>query len=164
MKFNRKDIINFLFPELQIIETIKREGFIIKKKKYSNYESSKVNVNVNTNRYENIKEDFNTSYEDSNSDSYKDTYSYEKSNNDKRSNRISEVFDNLREELSMKIIGQSNFLDDLVLSFKRPYITGSNKMKPKNIMLLLGSKSVGKHSAIEHIVESLNMKRILNSN
>lgn len=161
MKFNRKDIINFLFPELQIIETIKREGFIIKKKKHSNYESSK--VNVNTNRYENIKEDFNTSYADSNSDLYKDTYSYEKSNNDKRSNRISEVFDNLREELSMKIIGQSNFLDDLVLSFKRPYITGSNKMKPKNIMLLLGSKSVGKHSAIEHIVESLNRKRILNS-
>ena len=44
VKFSRKDIIGFLFPELQIVETIKEYGFITmpnksnKEKKIQNME------------------------------------------------------------------------------------------------------------------------------
>jgi len=77
---------------------------------------------------------------------------------------IVDIFSSIREEIGNLIVGQTDYLDNLCTSFKRPFITGYDNLKPKNAIIILGDKSTGKHSSISCIADILKERRIISSN
>lgn len=73
---------------------------------------------------------------------------------------IFSVFENIRQEVSNSIVGQTNYLDNLCTAFKRPFTTGYDRMKPKNVILLIGSKGSGKQSSITIMGELLKVRKL----
>jgi SpoVK/Ycf46/Vps4 family AAA+-type ATPase len=72
-------------------------------------------------------------------------------------------FDRARQQLSSDIIGQKHFLDQLMIAFKRPFVSGSDEAKPKNTIIVLGGKSSGRHTCIEAVVAALKQHGVLDS-
>ncbi len=173
MKFNRKDIIGFLFPELQIVETVKEHGFIAmpnksnKKKKIQNMEH--VNSEGNTYSKNNFREMNKTTKQnlvnklDESQSGNVATYQH-KDTSKVKTDDIVDVFSSIREEIGNLVVGQTDYLDNLCTAFKRPFITGYDNLKPKNAIIILGNKSTGKHSSISCIADILKQRRIINSN
>jgi SpoVK/Ycf46/Vps4 family AAA+-type ATPase len=161
MTFNIKEILKFLFPEWQVIKAIKHQGFISKGNKNKNRSKISPAGEVSTRGYtpsSNIfaskKHDLNKSYEG---------YKQEKNTRNYDSSDINKVFYEIRNELGRLLVGQSNYLDNLCTAFKRPFATGAHRLKPKNVMLILGGKGTGKHSSIVHISGLLKQKKLLSS-
>ncbi|WP_346890845.1 AAA family ATPase [Clostridium sp. UBA3887] len=173
MKFNRKDIIRFLFPELQIVETVKEHGFIAmpnksnKEKKIQNMEH--VNSEGNTYSKNNFREMNKTTKQnlvnklDESQSGNVATYQH-KDTSKVKTDDIVDVFSSIREEIGTLVVGQTDYLDNLCTAFKRPFITGYDNLKPKNAIIILGNKSTGKHSSISCIADILKQRRIINSN
>lgn len=173
MKFNRKDIIGFLFPELQIVETVKEHGFIAmpnksnKEKKIQNMEH--VNSEGNTYSKNNFREMNKTTKQnlvnklDESQSGNVATYQH-KDTSKVKTDDIVDVFSSIREEIGTLVVGQTDYLDNLCTAFKRPFITGYDNLKPKNAIIILGNKSTGKHSSISCIADILKQRRIINSN
>jgi SpoVK/Ycf46/Vps4 family AAA+-type ATPase len=72
-------------------------------------------------------------------------------------------FDLAREQLFRIIVGQRKFLDQLLIAFKRPFVSGSDPVKPKNTILVLGAESSGRHTCIEKTAEVLAQHGLLMS-
>ncbi len=173
MKFNRKDIIRFLFPELQIVETVKEHGFIAmpnksnKEKKIQNMEH--VNSEGNTYYKNNFREMNKTTKQnlvnklDESQSGNVATYQH-KDTSKVKIDDIVDVFSSIREEIGTLVVGQTDYLDNLCTAFKRPFITGYDNLKPKNAIIILGNKSTGKHSSISCIANILKQRRIISSN
>ncbi|MGN9162427.1 AAA family ATPase [Clostridium sulfidigenes] len=173
MKFNRKDIIGFLFPELQIVETVKEHGFIAmpnksnKEKKIQNMEH--VNSEGNAYSKNNFREMNKTTKQnlvnklDESQSGNVATYQH-KDTSKVKTDDIVDVFSSIREEIGTLVVGQTDYLDNLCTAFKRPFITGYDNLKPKNAIIILGNKSTGKHSSISCIADILKQRRIINSN
>lgn len=173
MKFNRKDIIRFLFPELQIVETVKEHGFIAmpnksnKEKKIQNMEH--VNSEGNTYSKNNFREMNKTTKQnlvnklDKSQSGNVATYQH-KDTSKVKTDDIVDVFSSIREEIGTLVVGQTDYLDNLCTAFKRPFIAGYDNLKPKNAIIILGNKSTGKHSSISCIADILKQRRIINSN
>lgn len=173
MKFNRKDIIGFLFPELQIVETVKEHGFIAmpnksnKEKKIQNMEH--VNSEGNTYSKNNFREMNKTTKQnlvnklDESQSGNVATYQH-KDTSKVKTDDIVDVFSSIREEIGTLVVGQTDYLDNLCTAFKRPFITGYDNLKPKNAIIILGNKSTGKHSSISCIADILKQRRIISSN
>lgn len=165
MNFNAKDILKFLFPEWQVIEAVKEQGFISK-------------PNKNRNEVENTSQTYNQSYQhvqenitDTNYSEVRNTFTdvpsaqnintfFPQKNTVKVKDNVSDIFETIREELSNLIVGQTNYLDNLCIAFKRPFVTGYDRWKPKNVILLLGSKGTGKQSSITIMGELLKRKKL----
>ncbi|WP_434305710.1 AAA family ATPase [Clostridium botulinum] len=172
MNFSGKDIIKFLFPELQIIGAIKKHGFIVRQ--------NKNNVEKQTENMEKVYRDRNNYSENNSGEMSKlrqqivankskisekineSNYHY-KDNSKVNNNKISKIFSSIREEMGNKIIGQTNYLDNICIAFKRPFVTGYDRLKPKNVIIVLGNKGTGKHSSISFITELLKQKNLFNS-
>lgn len=65
------------------------------------------------------------------------------------------VVDQLHSLISMEIIGQKEFLRKLMISFKRPYVSGVDTEKVLNAVLLCGYPGYGKHVAMNRSVSFL---------
>ncbi|WP_346888916.1 AAA family ATPase [Clostridium sp. UBA1056] len=173
MKFNRKDIISFLFPELQIVETIKECGFITmpnksnKEKKIQNMEQAY--NEVSTYSKNNLREMNKTTQQipvnklDKQQSENLAKYQH-KDTSKVKTDDIVDAFSSIREEIGTLIVGQTDYLDNLCTAFKRPFITGYDNLKPKNAIIILGNKSTGKHSSISCIADMLKQRRIISSN
>jgi len=173
VKFSRKDIVSFLFPELQIVETVKEHGFIAisnknnRKKKIQNMEQ--VYSEGNTYSKNNFREMNKATQQvpinklDKSQSENVATYQY-KDTSKVKTNDISDIFVSIREEMGNLIVGQTTYLDNLCIAFKRPFVTGYDRLKPKNIIILLGNKSTGKHSSISFIADILKQKKLASSN
>lgn len=169
MNFNAKDILKFLFPEWQVIEAIKKYGFISKSGKklsQSHNQSMKQTVFDNNgslpnsmvrNNPSNARSSFApfTSDKSVKNADYKDMDSKKADNSN-----ISLIFNSIRDELGSLIIGQQKYLDNLCIAFKRPFITGYDRVKPKNIIFVLGGKGTGKHSSISYMAQLLKQKKL----
>ncbi len=168
-----KKILKFLFPEWQIVEAVKQNGFIAwpskkmkdnkeqeagRYSKASRYETSPAQQTVPPMRRAATK-DSHASKRMAQTLS-KEAHSYEE-NGMAASDAISKDFEWIRAELSKDMVGQTNYLDELCLSFKRPFITGYDKGKPKNVILILGPKGTGKHSAVIRLTQLLKQKKLL---
>lgn len=166
-----KNIIKFLFPEYHVIEAIKKDGFIKVKKSDSNSHSSMEfptdnntssvkgsisSMNQNSNTEKHIVNKDNTS------DKNTVTYQY-KDNKKVDSNDITAVFANIRNELSNTLVGQKNYFDNLCIAFKRPFIAGNDKVKSKNVIIVLGNKSSGKHTSIKYMAQLLADKKLISN-
>ncbi|MBU3104996.1 AAA family ATPase [Clostridium gasigenes] len=173
MNFNVKDIVEFLFPELQIVEAVKQYGFI-----------SRANKNISQNQTKNMGEVYSegkayskSNFKEMNKPTQQipvnkaniiqngNTATYQHKDTSKvNNNNISDIFTSIREDLGNLIIGQTNYLDSLCIAFKRPFITGYDKLKPKNVVIIIGNKSTGKHSSISSIAGLLKQKKLVSSN
>ena len=91
------------------------------------------------------------------------TYQHKDTSKVNNSN-ISDMFGSIREEIGNLIIGQTNYLDNLCIAFKRPFVTGYDRLKPKNVIIVLGNKSTGKHCSISFIAGLLKQKKLVSSN
>lgn len=76
-------------------------------------------------------------------------------------NELNKIFDLTRKELSQRMIGQSNYLDNLVIAFKRPFVIGFDHNRPKNTMFIIGKNSTDIQASIEIIVNILTIRKIL---
>ena len=60
---------------------------------------------------------------------------------------LSDAFQSIRTLLGGQVIGQENYLDQLCIAFKRPFVTGFDQDKPKNAIVVLGNKGTGRRSS-----------------
>jgi SpoVK/Ycf46/Vps4 family AAA+-type ATPase len=72
-------------------------------------------------------------------------------------------FELAREQLLKSIIGQRNFLDQLVIAFKRPFVSGHEANKPKNAIIVIGHESSGRRTCIETAAEIFARHNVLRS-
>ncbi len=175
MKFNNKYIIKFLFPELHVVEAFKKHFFIkkgvkINRQKQNQYMRQEYSSTPGQSfdNLEEMKKDVQESFASrSNKPNNKvdeNIATYQHKDTSKINiNNIPDTFDSIRKELSTLIIGQTNYLDNLCIAFKRPFVIGYDKVKPKNTIIVLGNKSTGKHSSIRFIAEHLKEKKLISS-
>lgn len=153
-------ILKFLFPEYQIIESIKEYGFVGKKKnKLKVSQSDQVYSNSPTASYDlekNPKQSQQNVFERSSN-----TPIYKKRDLKVSGVNIDEKFEFIRNELSNVIIGQSDFLDNFLIAFKRPFITGYSEQNPRNTMFVLGDESSGRHTIMRETVKLLKKHKLI---
>lgn len=56
-----------------------------------------------------------------------------------------EVFDKIEAELKQIVVGQDKACEDLVVAFRRPYVTGSNPKLIRNSIIVYGTNGTGRH-------------------
>ncbi len=65
------------------------------------------------------------------------------------------IFDDTYTEVSQKIKGENEAVQNLVTAFRRPYVMGTEPGKAKNIILVSGPEGTGRHGTITAIADSL---------
>lgn len=172
MNFDIKDIVKFVFPELQVVEAIKKHGFISRPNKNNNKKITQNVMEVHNggesyeqNNFKEINKNTKQNFSDKlNTKSHGNTVSYKYKDTSKvNSNNITDIFTSIREEIGALMIGQANYLDGLCIAFKRPFVIGYDRVKPKNTIIILGNKSTGKGSSISFIAELLKEKKLIRS-
>ena len=76
---------------------------------------------------------------------------------------INKAFAGILDTAGSEIIGQEKFLKKLTLSFKRPFVTGTESGKPASVMIVNGKKGTGRHSAIKYVVTAMKREKVLAS-
>ena len=71
-----------------------------------------------------------------------------------------DVFSEARNSVGIAFVGQTAYLDDLCIAFKRPFETGDRK-SPKNTVLVIGGRASGRHKSIRIFAEELARKGVL---
>lgn len=71
------------------------------------------------------------------------------------------VVNQLHSLISMEVIGQKEFLRKLMISFKRPYVSGVDTNKVLNAVLLCGYPGYGKHISMNRSVSFLHAQGFL---
>lgn len=173
MNFNGKGIVKFIFPELQVVDAMKQHGFISRPNKNNRLKQTQNIREVHSEGNSSSQTDFREmnkptqkiSGNKSNTPQNGNTATYQHKDTSKvNGNNISDDFSSIREEIGRLIIGQANYLDSLCIAFKRPFVAGYDKLKPKNVIIIAGNKSTGKHSSISFIAELLKQKKLIASN
>ena len=73
------------------------------------------------------------------------------------------AFQVARQEAGSLVLGQEDFLDDLLIAFKRPFVAGSRDEKPLCRAAVLGPHGTGRHSALRCITASLGRQGVFKS-
>lgn len=73
------------------------------------------------------------------------------------------IFEEIRSYIAGDIVGQEEYLDQLMIAFKRPYIAGFEEMKPKNVIFVLGNKGTGRKTSIQQTMYHLKEHRLASS-
>ncbi|MDR2342061.1 MAG: AAA family ATPase [Campylobacteraceae bacterium] len=161
---NFKSIVEFLLPELQIFEIIKQRGFIAKNEEKN---SNPYKHTIKSNKNRTFLSEYNR-----NSNPYKHTIKSNKNHTflseynriSTNQNQTSENrFIGIEDELKKTIIGQDEFINNLCIAFKRPFIAGYDNIKPKNTIFIFGGQSSGKALGVTAITTILANKKVLNN-
>ncbi|BCN28792.1 AAA family ATPase [Anaeromicropila herbilytica] len=171
-----KELMKFLFPEYQVIESIKNDGVIKRKKNEDSSSPNKVlnRVQLNNNHDLSIQTSNkdndtinNNQPETENSDIQQNidiqqntTTQQIADNSEEKNNDISTIFNEVKEDLKNNFIGQEKYFNSLCIAFKRPFITGYNDEKPRNVIIIQGHESSGKQSSICCIAKCLKERKI----
>jgi len=163
MNWNVKEILTFLFLEWQVVQSIKRHGWINKEgviPKTRTRSDGQVRQNQgrpspstpamsegipavrnqSTNHHQATRKDTQPTLQ---------------------SEQLDTIFQSIRHDIGRKMIGQTCYLDELCLSFKRPFVTGMPKNKPKNSLVLFGHPGSGRKQSIAFIAELLKQHKVL---
>ncbi|BCN29869.1 AAA family ATPase [Anaeromicropila herbilytica] len=172
---NFTDVIRFLFPEYQAVDAIMEYGFIKNKKSVYNQNHAALqrlaqtvnngttNLNTDRGRSNTISNNINN-INNTNNTTNDNTAKYQHKDNLKVNNdEISIKFTSIRKDLANNFVGQIKYLDNLCLAFKRPFITGYDNVKPKNVIIVLGNKSSGKHTSIKYMARFLKERKLISS-
>lgn len=73
------------------------------------------------------------------------------------------AFQVARQEAGVLVLGQDEFLDSLLIAFKRPFVAGSKEGVPLCRAAVLGPHGTGRHSALQCITASLGRQGVLKS-
>lgn len=60
---------------------------------------------------------------------------------DEKKPDLNAVFSSIEKDAANEVIGQDEFIHNLTLAFKRPFVTGKEKDKPANIILVSGKRN-----------------------
>ena len=163
MKVNFKDILKFLFPEWQVIEIIKKDGFIAKTAKNQTKTNTVQMVqNGETASVLNNQPSYTgTPLKNQSSKTINNPINTSKPEKIIKPNIVDEKFDGLEELLSQTIVANKDYINSLCMAFKRPYVSGYNNITPKNVIFILGAKSMGKTYSIEKIADILKKRKII---
>lgn len=161
MKQSVKSILRFLFPEIQIVDAVKQEGFIAKKQIQQNSKhtgnSTIIGNTVIQSNGGSSRQNSVTSVNRTAAPKVEPTSSPVTVNADK----INEKFEGIEQQLRQSWIASHSNILALCQAFKRPFVMGVRPMMPKNVILLTGNESRGKVKAIRDICILLKQKRIL---
>ncbi|SEM73276.1 AAA+-type ATPase, SpoVK/Ycf46/Vps4 family [Mesobacillus persicus] len=162
INWNIKEILKFLFPEWQVIRSIKRHGWINKEgvtAKTASRPTQPVRHNQGTKSIPRP-----TRSEENPAVRYQSTVpqdSREEKQPAPQGERLEGDFKWIRSELGRKMIGQKRYLDELCLAFKRPFVTGMSKNKPKNTLVLFGHPGSGRRQSIVLMAELLKQQNLV---
>lgn len=73
------------------------------------------------------------------------------------------AFQVARQEAGALVLGQEEFLDDLLIAFKRPFVAGSKEGTPLCRAVVSGPHGTGRHSALRCVTASLGRQGVLKS-
>ena len=73
------------------------------------------------------------------------------------------AFQVARQEAGALVLGQEEFLDSLLIAFKRPFVAGTPEGAPLCRAAILGPHGTGRHSALRCVAASLGRQGVLKS-
>ena len=73
------------------------------------------------------------------------------------------AFQVARQEAGALVLGQEEFLDSLLIAFKRPFVAGAREEKPLCRAVVSGPHGTGRHSALRCVTASLGRQGVLKS-
>lgn len=158
MKFSIKAALRFLFPEMQIVDAVKQEGFITKKQK----QTATMNTTNNTIVGNTVLQGSTAPNGRTNSNKVSAPKTEAASSNVTISaDKVDGKFDGIEQQLRQSWIASEKNISALCQAFKRPFVMGVNPIMPKNTILVVGNESRGKVKAISDMCVLLKQKRIL---
>lgn len=178
MRFDFKGIIRFLFPEWNIIQAIQQEGFISRYRPNNPKHQHPLNnqtpvprgsggsaSTMNQQMPPTAGPSVPSGNARSNSAGTGSSWRRDGSPNSQTivtpdNTNLTAIFQGIRHEIDRRIVGQQQYLDQLCLAFKRPYVTGYDRLKPKNIIVVLGPEGTGKRTSITHMAGLLHERRL----
>ena len=72
-----------------------------------------------------------------------------------------DAFDGLEQALGKSVLGQSEFLKQLVRAFKRPFVLGTTGETARGVLLVHGPAGTGKHTALDAIAREMAARKLL---
>ena len=158
-------ILKFLFPEYQIIESVKKHGFIAKNKTLS---TASPNASVDqrgtqSQAVQAVSPGVSSMKPESNVSGNEVIYSGQK-NIEITGNQIDISLNKAKKIVQNQFVGQRSAVDDLFIAFKRPLVAGAQADKPKNTFVIIGNEGMGKNSLIEYTISALEQEKLLNYN
>ncbi len=140
MKQSFKSILRFLFPEMQIIDAVKQDGFIAKKSSVKNMYTANNSVFANAGVQQSVAASSSISVS---------------------ADKVDDKFEGIEQLLRKSWIASDNNIFALCQAFKRPFVVGTDSVMPKNTILLIGNEGRGKTKAITDMCTLLKQKRLL---
>jgi len=160
-------ILKFLFPEYQIIESVKRYGFIAKSKTAASIPQSGAVVQNGTQSQ--IIQSQPQGMTSRKQEKYTKVSGNAVASSDKTNVKVAGIqidssINNAKRIVQNQFVGQRAAIDDLFIAFKRPLVAGVQKDKPKNTFIMIGPESIGKSSLIDTAISALKQEKLLNYN
>lgn len=173
MKFSKQKFINvvkFLFPEFQLIDLVKQEGFIAKKQPKpitSNNTAQTYTANTYSTTYQS-----NIFYSTTSTNAWNDqsaatsTQTFRTNpnvqNKGPSSKQLDDIFEEIKRKINNQIIGQQSFVLDLVAAYKQGFM--NDQMNGiKNVILLAGAAGTGKKTTLELLLSELYLYGLIPS-
>ena len=72
-----------------------------------------------------------------------------------------DAFDGLEETLEKTVLGQLEFVRQLVRAFKRPFVLGTTGETARGVLLVHGPAGTGKHTALDAIAREMAARKLL---
>ena len=171
---NANELLKILFPEYQIHEAVKENGFIAKRKaaqtpvRQSLKRDEKVTANCQENTSGRICTGADIPYAQKANNSFQASGQKEKAayvqQNQKQEEKVivksNDVFDALPDAISEYWAGSEKDRKSICKAFQRPFIHGFDNTRPKNAILLIGSESRGKVYLVRCVSMLLKQKKI----
>ncbi|MBF0779665.1 MULTISPECIES: AAA family ATPase [unclassified Granulicatella] len=158
MTFSIKSALRFLFPEIQIIDTIKQEGFIVKEKQQSVTMPFTNNSTLGHTIVQNKTNAYSPSSENQAKSSKSDKVEFSMNS---RTDKSDNNFDGIEQLLRQSWVASESNISALCQAFKRPFVMGTDDSMPRNTILIIGHDSHGKVKAVKDMCLLLNERGIL---
>lgn len=169
MKLSVKSILRFLFPEIQIVDAVKQEGFLAKKQAQINNIRATNNTVVGNTIVGNTVVGNTVMQSSGGSSSAQGSFAPANrtavpnaepvsSSTAMSADKVDGKFDGIERQLRNNWIASNSNISALCQAFKRPFVMGVNPAMPKNTILLIGNESRGKVKAIRDICVLLKQK------
>ncbi|MEK3934857.1 AAA family ATPase [Sporosarcina sp. FSL W7-1349] len=165
---NIVEVIKFLLPEYQIVQVMKEKGFLAKRNRAQAGTQLHQQQTMTGGGQQETAPTPVAPAMDSTIRMAKqpqgDTAAYQYKDRTKwTGSDIPGIFAGIRSYLAHDIVGQEDFLDQLMIAFQRPFITGFDGTKPKNVLFVLGNKGTGRKTSIDRTMYYMKQHRLANS-
>ncbi|MED1875566.1 hypothetical protein [Brevibacillus borstelensis] len=158
-----KQVVRFLFPEIQLVELVKREGFIAKKEAESKQPYTRQAAEPSVQEAVHSGSFAEAAAGQSSPPVYQHIVSppnrvaepvQKEGSGAWSASELDQIFRAAENEVNHSVIGQNPFVKDLVAAYKQGYIN-VRQDKPRNVILLAGAAGTGKKTALDSLVYAL---------